>query len=252
MNNEIKIELPSKGKVYPKDHVLASGELTVRYMTGNDEMIITNPSWIQEGTNMDKLLNSVVTTKGFDALDLVNDDRMYLIIAVRAMNVGVEYPLEFIKCPKCGKKHNKPSLSIENIKEEPFIFPKTDHTNVYETTLPQTKQKVMLKKIDGHDRKEINRELSKVEKEEEYFKTLVLLTRSKALIDSDVVGHNMGSKFEFILNLPFKDAKHLQSEILKIFGVVDPLIEFKCERERCNQIIEVPVEVNENFFFPEN
>ena len=176
---------------------------------------------------------------------------MFLIISVRVMNVGVEYPLEYIKCDKCNKNHVKPILSLENIKDEPFMFPSVDNTNVYTITLPQTKKVINIKKLNGHDRKKINDELSKNKDEENYFKHLVLLTRSMSMIDSDVVGNNLGEKFNFLLSLPFKDSQFLSKEIIRIFGVIDPIIEFTCERKRCNNVIEVPVEVSENFFFPE-
>jgi hypothetical protein len=250
--NVVKIELPSKGKIYPKDSVLSNGFVELRYMTGNDEMIVMNPSWIQEGTNLDKLLDAVVTTQGFNSLDLVTDDRMFLIVSARVMNVGVEYPLEYIKCPHCNHLHKKPTLTLEDIRDEEFNYPKNDFVNEYDVTLPQTKHKIKIKKLNGHDKKFINERISKVEKNENYFKQLVLLTRSQSILDSPVVGDNLGKKFDFLMTLPFKDSKYLANNILKTFGIIDPIIEFECKNKSCSKIIEVPVEISENFFFTES
>ena len=39
-----EIELPSKGKLYPKDNPLSSGKVEMKYMTAKEEDILTNQS----------------------------------------------------------------------------------------------------------------------------------------------------------------------------------------------------------------
>ena len=39
------IELPSGGKLYPKDHPLAKGKVEMKYMTAKEEDILTNQSY---------------------------------------------------------------------------------------------------------------------------------------------------------------------------------------------------------------
>jgi len=36
------VDLPSKGKLYPSDHPLASGKVEMKYMTAKEEDILTN------------------------------------------------------------------------------------------------------------------------------------------------------------------------------------------------------------------
>jgi hypothetical protein len=50
------IELPSKGLLYPKDNPLSSGKIEIRYMTAAHEDILTNQSYIEKGTVLDKLM----------------------------------------------------------------------------------------------------------------------------------------------------------------------------------------------------
>ena len=57
------IELPSKGLLYPSDSPLASGTIEMKYMTAKEEDILTNQSYIQNGTVLDKLLQSLIVTK---------------------------------------------------------------------------------------------------------------------------------------------------------------------------------------------
>ena len=48
------VELPSKGKLYPKGHTLSSGKVEMKYMTAKEEDILTNQSFIKQGVVLDK------------------------------------------------------------------------------------------------------------------------------------------------------------------------------------------------------
>ena len=58
-----EVELPSKGLIYPKDHPLSSGKVEIKYMTAKEEDILTNQAYIEKGTVLDKLLESVLISK---------------------------------------------------------------------------------------------------------------------------------------------------------------------------------------------
>ena len=57
------IELPSKGLIYPEDNPLSSGKIEMKYMTAKEEDILSNQSYIQNGTVLDKLMKSLIVTK---------------------------------------------------------------------------------------------------------------------------------------------------------------------------------------------
>ena len=57
------IELPSKGLLYPEGSELAKGTLEMKYMTAKEEDILTNQSYIQKGTVLDKLMKSLIISK---------------------------------------------------------------------------------------------------------------------------------------------------------------------------------------------
>ena len=44
------IELPSKGLIYPEDNPLSSGKIEMKYMTAKEEDILSNQSYINNGT----------------------------------------------------------------------------------------------------------------------------------------------------------------------------------------------------------
>ena len=59
------VELPSKGLVYPEGTPLAEGKIEMKYMTAKEEDILTNQSYIQDGTVLDKLLQSLICVTKF-------------------------------------------------------------------------------------------------------------------------------------------------------------------------------------------
>ena len=84
------VDLPSKGLVYPKDHPLSSGKVEIKYMTAKEEDILTNQSYINKGTVLDKLLQSVIVDK-INVDDLVVGDKNAVFVATRILGYGKNY-----------------------------------------------------------------------------------------------------------------------------------------------------------------
>ncbi len=78
------IELPSKGLLYPGDSELAKGTVEMKYMTAREEDILTNQSYIKNGTVLDKLLKSLVVSKvNYDELLI----QRYKILRMDLVNI---------------------------------------------------------------------------------------------------------------------------------------------------------------------
>ena len=45
------VDLPSEGKLYPKDSPLANGTIEMKYMTAKEEDILTNQNYIEKGNS---------------------------------------------------------------------------------------------------------------------------------------------------------------------------------------------------------
>ena len=61
------IDLPSEGKLYPKEHPCSSGKLELKYMTAKEEDILTSSNLIQKGLAIDKLLDSISFSINFSS-----------------------------------------------------------------------------------------------------------------------------------------------------------------------------------------
>ena len=90
-----EVELPSKGLVYPKEHPLSSGKVELKYMTAKEEDILTNQSYIQKGTVLNKLLDSVILTEGVKQQDLILGDKNAVLVATRILGYGAEYKFTY-------------------------------------------------------------------------------------------------------------------------------------------------------------
>jgi hypothetical protein len=94
----IIIKLPSGGITYPTTNPCSTGQVEMRYMTAWDEDILTNASYIKEGVVLEKLLETLVVSPGFNWKTLIDADREWLIISARIAGYGEEYPV-IVKAP---------------------------------------------------------------------------------------------------------------------------------------------------------
>ena len=89
------VDLPSKGKIYPKDHPLSSGKVEMKYMTAREEDILTNQNYIEKGIVLDKLLESLTMHK-FNVKDVHTGDKNAIFIAARILGYGSEYKFTYL------------------------------------------------------------------------------------------------------------------------------------------------------------
>jgi hypothetical protein len=113
----IIVNLPSKGVIYPKTHILSSGQVEMRYMTAYDEDILTNISYIREGVVFEKLLESLVLTN-VDIMDIAELDRDALIINARIVSYGSEYPV-VVTNSSTGKQYER-KVDLKQLQPKPF------------------------------------------------------------------------------------------------------------------------------------
>jgi hypothetical protein len=150
------VELPSKGLLYPEDSELAKGTVEIKYMTAKEEDILTNQSYISNGTVLDKLLKSLIVSKiNFD--DLLIGDKNAIMIASRILGYGSEYAFEYN-----GETQTVDLSQIENkpLNEELF----TSRVNEFTFTLPKSKNTITFKLLNHKDEQDISRELEGLKK----------------------------------------------------------------------------------------
>ena len=87
--------LPSKGLLYPEDSPLSKGELEMKYMTAKEEDILTNSNYINNGTVIDKLLQSLIVTENVNYDELLIGDKNAIMVAARILAYGKDYNVRY-------------------------------------------------------------------------------------------------------------------------------------------------------------
>jgi hypothetical protein len=231
------VELPSKGLLYPEGSELAKGEIEMKYMTAKEEDILTNQSYIKNGTVLDKLMKSLIITKiNFD--DLLIGDKNAIMVAARVLGYGSEYTFEH-----GGETQTIDLSSIENKVLDETLF--QNNTNEFSFTLPHSKNEITFKILSHKDEQDINRELEglkKINKDASH----EMSTRLKYIITSVEGLRDRKDVREFVdTALLAKDARSLREYIKEIQPDVD-LTFFPSEG---NNRVNIPIGVS--FFWPD-
>jgi len=169
------IELPSKGLVYPKGNPLSSGKVEMKYMTAKEEDILTNQSYIQEGTVLDKLLQSLIISK-INYNDLIIGDKNALLVASRILGYGKDYTFNY-----GGKEYTIDLSTLDNKTFDESLI--TPGINEFNYTLPSTETKITFKILTSADDKKIEAEIKGLKKINKN-SSPELTTRLKHLITS--------------------------------------------------------------------
>jgi hypothetical protein len=151
-----EIELPSKGLLYPENSELAKGTIKMKYMTAKEEDILTNQSYIKNGTVLDKLLKSLIASPiNYD--ELLIGDKNAIMIAARVLGYGSEYSFEYL-----GEPYTVDLSQLENKVLDEKLY--STRTNEFLFKLPYSDNQITFKLLTHKDEQDINRELEGLKK----------------------------------------------------------------------------------------
>tara|TARA_R110002012_G_scaffold86468_3_gene214827 strand:- start:643 stop:1371 length:729 start_codon:yes stop_codon:yes gene_type:complete len=232
-----EVELPSKGLLYPKDHPLSSGKVEIKYMTAKEEDILSNQSYIQKGTVLDKLLQSLLVNKDIKTNDLFVGDKNALFVAARILGYGKEY-----KATIAGKEETIDLSELENRPIDEKLFATGENRFTYK--LESTGTVLEFKLLNGHDEKKIERELAGLKKITPN-QSAELTTRLKYSILSVDGNEERKDIREFVDNYFLaKDARAFRKYISDLSPDVDMTVSLEG-----GEVVTVPIGLN--FFWPD-
>ena len=146
------IELPSKGLICPAENPLSSGKIEMKYMTAKEEDILTNQSYIQKGTVLDKLLQALIVSK-INYNDLIVGDKNAIMVAARILGYGKDYSFEYD-----GQNY---TIDLSDVDNKPFDELKliSKGVNEFNFTLPSSGLNITYKLLTHGDEQKIQNEL---------------------------------------------------------------------------------------------
>ena len=234
------VELPSKGHFYVQGHPLSSGKVEIKYMTAKDEDILTSQNLIQQGTVIEKLLQSLIVDKSIKIDDMLIGDKNAIMVAARILGYGKEYEFTYD-----GVEQNVDLSTLEPIELDLSKYPKGK--NEFEYVLPNSERKITFRLLIGDDENQIAAEIKAREKisTEQSFE---LTTRLKQMILS------VDGKAETAYINNFVDNEFLSVdsyEFRKYLTSITPDIDMSAtikESTGKETVITVPITVR--FFWP--
>ena len=170
------VELPSKGYFYFEGHPLSSGKVEVKYMTAKEEDILTSQNLIQQGTVIEKLLESLIVDKSIKLDDMLVGDKNAIMIAARILGYGKEYKFTY--------DEEEQSVDLSKLEPTKIDFSKfTKGVNEHTYKLPVSEREIGFKLLTGKDEDEIAEEI-KAKKKISKNQSFELTTRLKHMIIS--------------------------------------------------------------------
>lgn len=243
------VELPSKGKFYPKDSPLHGIEqLEVRFMTAREEDLLVSPGLQKAGLAIDRVIESLLVDKSISAKELLIGDKNAILMNIRKNAFGDEYEFSYA-CERCGNvnKH-KEYFSNLTIKE---ILPNDECSLTENGTilvkLPKTGATVELKFLKGEDELAIDQIVQK--RTANNLPPEALLTRYRYMFVSVNGNSDQEQIISFINSLPIMDSRFLRLRYSEMNP--DVAFEYSSDCKKCGHTNKGGVPITVNFFWPE-
>lgn len=237
-----EIDLPSQGKYYPT----GQKTLKVKYLTAEDENILTSPELIKNGRVLDVLLNHAVVDKNLRPDDMLTGDKNAVLLALRSTGYGDDYEVKMI-CPECTEPY-KTSVKLSSLKNK-GMEGLPDQNGEFLIQLPKTKMNVKFKLLTGKDENYLTKKVESLKKINKNTGTSSLLTERYILQLMEINGNRDKTYISnAISNMPISDSYFLREYI----GIVEPGVdmnhEFECKN--CGHVYEDVVPITAKLFWP--
>jgi transcription elongation factor Elf1 len=247
MDNEFlvpteEIELPSKGKFY------ANGQksIKIKYLTAEDENILTSPELIKNGRVLDVLLSNSIVDKSLNSEEMVTGDRNAVLLALRATGYGDDYEVQ-MTCPKCTHEYETTvkisSLGHKITKVEP------DSSGEFSIALPKMKAEIKFRLLTGKDENYIAKSVEKMKKVKKNIQFSTILTERYLLQIMEFNGNrDKGYIKKAIAAMPISDSLFLREYIKAVEPGVDMETEFQCPS--CGEVYNDTTPITLKLFWP--
>ena len=237
------IDLPSEGRVYGKDSPISNGKIEIKYMTAKEEDILTSQNLIKKGLVIDKLLNSLIVTKGVTTDDLLIGDKNAVMVAARILAYGGQYNAEIMNPETSQRQPFTFDLTECQFKELPDNVDYSE--NSFELDLPISKVKITFKLLTGKEENEIADDLKSLKK---IGQSAEVTTRLKRIITSVDGNDNKSLVSNFVDNMLSKESYILRDEVNRI----NPDINLKQTIDLGGEETEVAIPMTVEFFWPKS
>ena len=238
------IDLPSGGKLYPKDSPLAEGKLELKYMTTKEEDILMSENLITQGVVIDKLLDSLIVTQGVKQEQLVLGDKNAVLVAARILAYGPHYTCE-VANPNNLEQKIEHTFDLTECPFKEAVDGVDYSNNSFDYETPIGKNKIKFKLLTGVEEKLIEKDL---EQSKKVGYNSEITTRLRYTI-TEVDGDNKPETISvFSQNMLARDSMALRNYITEI----SPDIDLTSEIQIGGEAVSVSIPLTVEFFWPKS
>ena len=240
------ISLPSKGKCYPEDHPLSSGELEIKYMTAKEEEILASQNLIKKGVVLDMLFESIIADKSINPDDILIGDKNAIVLATRILGYGPDYKIEFTNDE--GEKEQI-SIDLSKVQTKEIDTKHLNRENLYEWVTPTTKNVLKFKFLTHGDEKKIETDVRAMNRLNKGGVSAELTTRYRYIIQSVDGKEDTKSIVDFINNkFLSKDTRAFRNHLLDLQPDMD--MSFEYDNPNTEEKERTPIPMGIGFFYP--
>lgn len=238
----LPVDLPSKGRLYPKDNPLSSGVVELKYMGSKEEDILTNDVYINRGEALDRLMKSMIVSK-IDFDDLLIGDKDQIMVASRIFGFGKDYQVSYNGVPI--------TINLSDLKDKEIDWSLiTDGKNEFDFVLPNSKVKITFKILTHKDEKNVQAEIEGMAKVSEELKK-----NSSTRLYHSIVAVNDNKDPKIIRDFIDNDLITLDSRPLRAYmNKVSPGVDFTTSGvTNTGEVVEgLSVPMTVEFFWPKS
>ena len=240
------LDLPSKGKLYPKDSPLSSGQVELYLPSAFHEDILTNRNYIQQGIVIDKFLQAIIATK-IDYNELLVGDKNAIMIGARILAYSSNYTFKYTD--PSTREAEDVTVNLSQLKEKEIDWSLvTEGVNEFDFTLPMSKVTVTFKILSHKDENNIEAELKGMQKISKNMSGDITVRLGNSIV---AINGNRDQKTirDFAKNMPMQDSQALRKYITSITPDILMKFDFTTKSGEVVEGLSIPMTVD--FFWPE-
>ena len=235
------LELPSQGLLYKNK----KSSVKVEYLTAMDETIITSPNIIANNKVVDTLLERKIKDLGFDPAELLEGDRVAILVFLRVTGFGNEYT-QLVYNEK-SQEYETGTIDLTTLKPKKLTV-KPDENNNFDFILPISKKKIKFRFLTAKEDSEIGLlDETQMKRNNTDISNKLLLTLERQVVSID--GEQDKIKISNILkNLKIMDSRSLR----KYISEIEPGLNLATNaRTQGGESVATFLRFNRTFFWPE-
>ena len=234
------LELPSQGLLYPNK----KNSVKVEYLTAMDENVLVSPNIMNSGRVLDVLLERKVKDLGFPVEELLDGDRVALLLFLRSTSFGEEFKQGVLN--KNGDVVEG-TINLSELKQKKLTI-KPDENNEFDFELPKSKKKIKFRFLNGKDEKDIDDKDEFMKKRFETDISFALTLKLEKLIMEIDGNRDKIYVSNFIKTMSILDSRTLTKYVREN----EPGIDFETKaRIQGGESVDTFLRLNKSFFWPE-